>query len=47
MSESEMAFQHLKEYLGLPPLLIVPNMREELTLYLSMSPTTVSVMLIK
>ena len=25
MKESEMAFQQLKEYLGLPPLLIVPN----------------------
>ena len=42
-----MAFQQLKEYLGSPLLLTVPNMGEELILYLSISPTTVSVVLIR
>ena len=42
-----MAFQQLKEYLRSPLLLTVPNMGEELILYLSISPTTVSVVLIR
>ena len=42
-----MAFQQLKEHLGSPPLLTVPSMGEELILYLSVSPTVVSVVLIK
>ena len=46
-NESEVGFKHLKEYLGSPPLLIVPNMGKELILYLSVSPTTVSAMLIR
>ena len=45
--ESEMAFQQLKEYLGSPLLLIVPNMGEELILYLSISPTAVSIVFIR
>ena len=46
-SELELAFQQLKEYLGLPHLLTVSNMGEELTLYLFVTPTAVSVVLIK
>ena len=46
-NESKMAFQYLKEYLGSPLLLIIPNTTEELILYLSMLPTVVSVMLVK
>ena len=30
-NESEMAFQQLKEYMGSPPLLTIPNMGEELS----------------
>ncbi|GFY95434.1 hypothetical protein Acr_10g0008190 [Actinidia rufa] len=37
----------LKEYLGSPSLLTVPNMAEELILYLSISPTAMSVVLIR
>ncbi|GFS42083.1 hypothetical protein Acr_00g0078010 [Actinidia rufa] len=37
--ESEVVFHQLKEYLGSPPLLTVPNMGEEFTSYLSISPT--------
>ena len=37
MDEFEMAFQQLKEYLGSPPLLTVPNKREKLILYMSVS----------
>ena len=46
-NESEMVFQQLKEYMGSPPLLIVPDTGEELILYLSVSPTAVSAVLIK
>ena len=42
-----MVFQQLKVYMGSSPLLIVPNMGEELILYLSMSPIAVSAVLIK
>ncbi|GFZ16740.1 hypothetical protein Acr_26g0000100 [Actinidia rufa] len=45
--KSEVAFQQLKEYLGSPHLLTVPGMGEELILYLSMLPTTMSVELIR
>ncbi|GFZ14484.1 hypothetical protein Acr_24g0006740 [Actinidia rufa] len=47
MSESEVAFPQLKEYLGSPHLLMVPSTGEELTLYLSASPTAVSAVLIR
>ena len=43
----EMAFQQLKEYMASPPLLTVPNTGEDLILYLSMSPTVVSIVLVK
>ena len=46
-NESEMTFQQSNEYLELPPLLIVPNMGEELMLYLSISLTIVSAILIR
>ena len=46
MNESEMAFQQLREYLGSPPLFTVPNMDEELILYLSVPPTALSAVLI-
>ena len=42
-----MAFQQLKEYLGSSPLLVVHNTGEELILYLSVSPTTISAVLIR
>ncbi|GFS28943.1 hypothetical protein Acr_00g0004750 [Actinidia rufa] len=45
--ESENAFQQLKEYLGSPPLLTVPTTGEDLYIYLSISPTAVSVVLIR
>ena len=45
--ESEMAFLQLKEYLVSPPLLIVPSLGKELILYLSISPTAVSAVLIQ
>ncbi|GFY89059.1 hypothetical protein Acr_06g0009990 [Actinidia rufa] len=45
--ESENAFQQLKEYLGSPPLLTVPTTGEDLYVYLSISPTAVSVVLIQ
>ena len=47
MDKSEVAFQQLKEYLGSPPLLTVPNMGEDFILYLSFLPTAVSVVLIR
>ena len=47
MEESEVAFQHLKEYLGSPHLLTVLATGEELLVYLSISPTTVSAVLIR
>ena len=47
MSEFEVAFPQLKEYLGSPHLLMVPSTGEELTLYLSVSPTAVSAVLIR
>ncbi|GFY91128.1 hypothetical protein Acr_07g0013240 [Actinidia rufa] len=45
--ESETAFQQLKEYLGSPPLLTVLTSGEDLFVYLSISPTTVSVVLVR
>ncbi|GFY91031.1 hypothetical protein Acr_07g0012270 [Actinidia rufa] len=45
--ESENAFQQLKEYLSSPPLLTVPTTGEDLYVYLSISPTAVSVVLIR
>ena len=45
--ESEMAFQQLKDYLGSPPLLTVPNLGEDLILYLYILPTVVSEVLIQ
>ena len=42
-----MAFQQLKEYLGSSTLLTIPNMGEELILYLYVSPTVVSAVFIK
>ncbi|GFZ06814.1 hypothetical protein Acr_18g0009840 [Actinidia rufa] len=45
--ESETAFQQLKEYLGSPPLLTVPTIGEDLYVYLSVSPTVVSAVLIR
>ena len=42
-----MAFKQLKEYLRSLPLLTFSNVGEELIMYLSISPTVVSVMLIK
>ena len=44
--ESEMAFQQLKEYLGSSPLLTIPNVGEELILYLFISSFEVSAVLI-
>ena len=46
-NKSKMAFQQVKKYLGSPPLLTILNMGEELTLCLSMSPTTMNVVMIK
>ena len=46
-NESEMAFKQLMEYLGSPHLLIVPNMGKKIILYLSVSPTIMSAMLVK
>ncbi|GFZ05230.1 hypothetical protein Acr_17g0008020 [Actinidia rufa] len=45
--EFEEAFQQLKEYLGSPPLLTVPTTGEELIVYLSVSSTVVSAVLIR
>ncbi|GFS36358.1 hypothetical protein Acr_00g0045530 [Actinidia rufa] len=45
--ESETTFQQLKEYFVSPPLLIVPATSEELLVYLSISPATVSAVLIR
>ena len=42
-----MTFKQLMEYLGSPYLLIVPNMGKKIILYLSVSPTTMSAMLVK
>ena len=42
-----MAFKQLKNYLGLPPLLTVLTTGEELIVYLFVSPTIVSAMLIR
>ena len=41
-----MVFQQLKEYLDLPSLLTVPTMGKELIVYLSISPTAISTILI-
>ena len=46
-NESNVAFKHLKEYLGSPPLLIIPTTGKELFVYLSISPIEVSVVLIR
>ena len=46
-NESEMVFKQLKEYMGSPPLLTIPNMGEKIILYLFVSPTAVSFVLIK
>ena len=40
--ECEEAFQELKKYLALPPLLSTPVLNEELFLYLAVSPSAVS-----
>ncbi|GFZ15785.1 hypothetical protein Acr_25g0001940 [Actinidia rufa] len=45
--ESENAFQQLKEYLGFSPLLTVPTTGEDLYIYLSISPTAVTTVLIR
>ncbi|GFZ00843.1 hypothetical protein Acr_14g0004780 [Actinidia rufa] len=45
--ESENAFQQLKEYLGSPPLLSVPTSDEDLYVYLSVSPTAISAVLVR
>ena len=47
MDESEVVFKQLKEYLGYPPLLTVHTTGEELIVYLFVSPTVVSAMLIR
>ena len=46
INESEMAFEQLKEYLELPSLFTAPNMGEELIIYLSISPTAISTIMI-
>ena len=43
---NQIAFQQLKDYLGSPPLLTVSVIGKELLVFLSVSPTTVSAMLI-
>ena len=43
----EAVFKQLKEYLGSPLLLIIPNTGEELLVYLSISPKVVSAVLIR
>ena len=40
--ERQEAFEELKEYLALPPLLSLSKAGEELSLYLAVSPTTIS-----
>ena len=45
--ESEKAFQQLKNYLGSPPLLTILVTSEKLLVYLSVSSTTVSAVLIQ
>ena len=45
--ECEKVFQELKKYLALPPLLSTPIPREELYLYLAVSPSAISSALIR
>ncbi|CAL2238554.1 unnamed protein product [Prunus armeniaca] len=45
--ECERAFQELKEYMGKPPLLSKPEYSEDLLLYLSVSSTALSSVLIR
>ena len=45
--EREKAFQELKQYLASPPLLLMPVPREELYLYLAVSPSAASSVLIR
>ena len=45
--EFEVAFKQLKEYLGLPPLLTVLTEGEKLIIYMYISPTDVSAVLIR
>ena len=45
--EYEKAFQELKKYLTLPPILSTPSLKEELFLYLAASPLAVSSTLVK
>ena len=40
--ERQEAFEELKEYLALPPLLSLSKAGEELSLYLAVPPTTIS-----
>ena len=47
INESEEVFQQLNEYLSSPPLLTVPTMGEELIVYLFVSLTAISVILIR
>ena len=45
-NESELVFKQLKEYLGSPLLLTVPITGEELIVYLFVSPTAISAVLV-
>ena len=47
LEECEVAFQELKKYLASPPLLSMPTPREELFLYLAVSPSAVSSALVR
>ena len=47
MAECQQAFEDLKAYLSSPPLLSPSKLREELFLYLAVSPTTLSAALIR
>ena len=46
-SECQQAFEELKSYLSSPPLLAKPEPREELFLYLAVSPTVLAAILVK
>ena len=45
--QCEQAFQALREYLASPPLLVKPNLKEELLLYLAVSEAAMSGALVK
>ena len=47
MKECEETFQDLKRYLASPPLLSTPVLKEELLLYLAVSPSAVSSALVR